>query len=529
MLTKQGSSLLAYVSLLAIASLLMACEKKCPNGTALLNGGCVKVLQTEQGVAVASPAGSGAQTSEGVAGMAAPTTTGSPSAGGSSAVVMGTRSSGGVQNGSASSTPQGNSAPSANDPAMTNAASDAGAASSPADNSASANDEPVAVCNDGELRCSTAMLGTLETCVGGQWAQQPCAAEEMCLDASDGARCVLPVEACAGRDGQNVCTDAGEMLACLPGGEAMTVATCADAALCKAGIATGACAQCEPGAMKCSGAELEVCSPDGQGFATQEPCASAALCNAQAGRCNAPACEADEHVCEGDTLKRCVADQTALMVARLCGRGLCDAANKDCKVCNPGAKSCAGNTLMTCDSEGRRLERGAACSGETPTCDAEQGCVECAATTDCRAVHDCAELSGCTGGKCQFRPKPRQTGSGNGRFVRAGKPETDPIYLVLGNALFYVREESEVDFNQVNIESLSRYLECPVAGTLIRDRGDALGYIYVSDGSSLNWVKSPDDLQQYCGGEASVLSAPTGSLSSPAFPPPLGTCRLNRN
>jgi hypothetical protein len=118
-------------------------------------------------------------------------------------------------------------------------------------------------------------------------------------------------------------------------------------------------------------------------------------------------------------------------------------------------------------------------------------------------------------------------------LVRAGGADPDPIFLVLGGALFYVSTEAEVfqlgGFDKVQIKSLGGYRQCPVEGTLIRESGDTVGYIYVSDGERLNWVKSPEDLEQYCGGISNALSAPRGSLSSPAFRPPLGTCSINRN
>jgi|GEM_PF-6155665 len=432
MLPKRGSSLLACVSFLAISSLLLACEKKCPSGTALLNGGCIKVTQTDQGVAVVSPPGSGAQTVGGLAGTTAPTTTGASAAGGSSADAMGARSSSGMQNGMA----QVPSASSANAPSMTTTAGDAGVASAPADNGEPANEEPVVVCADGELRCSTAMLGTLETCVGGQWAQQPCAADEMCLDAADGARCVLPVEACAGRDGENVCTDAGAMLACLPGGEAMPVATCTDAALCKAGIATGACARCVPGTHQCNGQALETCDAQGQGFAMQDSCASAALCDDKQGRCTAPKCEADQHVCEGSALKKCNQELTALESVRQCLPGLCDQENRTCRMCMSGQARCGVGGRQECDEQGQSFAA-AACPEDTPVCYGAGECVECNATGDC-APRAC-QVASCGSRNCTYRRTPENGVScryNDGDKVRSGPDGA--IYVIAGAAAWHI-------------------------------------------------------------------------------------------
>lgn len=511
---KSDSFLLAHVSLLAVASLLTACERKCPSGTALLNGGCIKVVQTEQGVMPASAAGSGVPAGGGTAGTAA------ARPGSSAATETAAPSSGSMQSGMAmrSQTP-GASNPSA---PSTSATSDAGAATS-ADNGEPANDEPVVVCSDGELQCSTAMLGTLETCVGGQWAQQPCAAEEMCLDAADGARCVLPVEACAGRDGENVCTDAGEMLACLPGGEAMTVATCTDAALCKAGIAAGACAQCVPGTHQCNGQALETCDAQGQGFALQDSCASAALCDAKQGRCTAPKCEAEQHVCEGSALKKCNQDLTPLESVRQCLPGLCDEENRTCRMCMPGQARCGVGGRQQCDEQGQSFAA-AACPEDTPVCAGAGESVQCGTTRDCapRACH----VASCGSRQCTYRPTPSSdTGCrySEGQKIRPGGVDGPGlIYVIVAGAAWHIYTAEDLNGNFGGLSNLmdttGSGAPCttrPKKGVNLRETDDnRIGHI----GEDGRWhhIVNGDDFTNNCGGR--VLLIPAGGLMRNGVP-----------
>lgn len=377
---------------------------------------------------------------------------------------------------------------------------------------------PVSVCLDGERRCASAMLGTLETCVGGQWAPESCAADEMCLDAADGARCVLPVEACTGRDGENVCTDAGEMLACLPAGEAMTVATCADPALCKAGIASGRCAECVPGVHECRGQDLEACDPEGQGFVVQESCASAVLCDQQSGRCAAPSCEAEEHLCEGNALKRCNKDLTAFELVRQCGPGLCDEENRTCRMCMPGQARCSSGSRQQCDDQGRMFAA-AACPEDTPICYGNGECAECATTRDCapRACH----VVSCGSQRCTYRPTPstpRNCRYSDGAKIRPGGVDGPGlIYVIVAGAAFHIYTAEDLNANFGGLDGVSDTQgsgpPCgsqPIHGVNLRETDDnRIGHI--GDDGRWHHIVNGADFTNNCGG--SVLLIPAGGLA----------------
>ncbi|HET8936066.1 MAG TPA: hypothetical protein VFN67_21615 [Polyangiales bacterium] len=340
------------------------------------------------------------------------------------------------------------------------------------------------------------------------------------------------VAACAGNAGEAACDEQGTLLMCDDHGAAKRIAACMSAELCEAGRSYGKCAACLPGAAKCDGAMLMRCSADASTFAAESDCKSAQLCDQVRGTCLSSACEADAYSCDGDRLNVCKPDLTGYQFAKQCPPGLCDAGKKGCKQCKPGAMSCDGATLMTCDGLGEHLEVGAMCEGQSPICDESRGCVECKATSDCKAAHDCADLTGCSAGVCQYAAKMRRTAVGDGSLVREGNPDPDPIYVVFGGALFYISSEDEVNsyggFAKVQIKPLS-YARCPVPGTLITERGDSVGYIYVSDGKQLNSIKSQSDLEMYCGGSASIVVVPAGSLTTTTYSPPAGLCPVNKN
>lgn len=505
------SALLLDLVLLASCSLLGACEKKCPPGTALVAGQSCNPVNggNNQNVTGEVVAGSDApqatpSTPEAAVNTAVPPVAAKRAAT-NTATPMAEMQMPGVP-----VTPQ--SPQRMNMPVET----DAGQAPSTA-----VDMEPVAVCAPSELRCNPSTPGTLDTCEAGQWASQPCAAEEMCLDATDGARCVLPVEACVGREGENVCTETGEMLACLVGGEAMTVASCADSALCKAGIANGRCAECIPGAHQCKGAELETCDPEGQGFVSQESCGSAALCDETKGRCIAPTCEANEYVCEGNALKHCSTDLTKLETTRQCGPGLCDAANQTCRMCMPGQTRCSGRMRQECDAEGRSFAA-AACPDDNPICFGNGECAQCAAPTDCepRACHTVS----CGSRRCSYTPTPKGNTASckfrDGDKVRpGGTTGAGAIYVIAGGAAFHIFTGPELTnhfgglagvIDDPSPNALSGCGKVPANGTNIQQAGDdRIGHMA---GGKWHHIVHGEDLTNNCGGLISVRKIPSDGL-----------------
>jgi hypothetical protein len=242
------------------------------------------------------------------------------------------------------------------------------------------------------------------------------------------------------------------------------------------------------------------------------------LCDSTSGKCKPTACEAGAFQCAGDVLQQCNADLTSFGSPKQCGPGLCDLANKTCKVCKPGTKMCAGNTVVTCDAAGQNLAMNA-CDSAAPFCSGQGVCSECKSTSDCKDAPACQVASGCSVGKCSYQPKKvdKSRAGTDGLLVRLGNPDPDPIYVIYGGAKFHIPNETEFplygDISQVTIDANlnSNYTNVPVDGTLVQDRGDPQGHIYRAEGGKLRWILEPGSIQT-CGGGAPVKLCPTGSL-----------------
>lgn len=501
---RNDSRILLCLGVVVAGLLAQACEKKCPTGSTLQGQQCI-ASGGAQGVAQAPAAGAAAT---------APTETGATEATEPSAASSAGRNA----KKPVATAAAGSSAAPTTPPRMAMAATAADAGSAlPAEPAA-----PAAACDEAEVRCNPTTAGVVETCEAGQWVPQDCAAGEQCIDAADGPKCVLPVEACAGRDGQSICTDTGEMLACMEGGGAMTVAMCSDSTLCKAGLTSGACANCVPGTFQCTGTQLQSCDPEGQAFGVQEQCASAALCDKMAGQCKAPACEAGEFKCTGDNLTRCNKDQTAFEMSKRCMPGLCDEQAQTCRMCMAGTARCSGSARQECDDSGQKFVA-AACPDATPFCIGDGQCTECRLQNDCkpRACH----VAACGLGKCSYTPDAKRAsrcGYGNGTKIRYTMDgEGGKIYVVAGGAKFHIRTAEELDAyfggaNGVTEVSSSALAACgtdPDVGTNLQEVTDpAIGHI----GTDRAWhhIVHAEDLDANCGGYATVAKIPGGGLSA---------------
>jgi len=230
---------------------------------------------------------------------------------------------------------------------------------------------------------------------------------------------------CQGHAGEVVCEGAA-LHHCGADGVTASQETCMTEALCQLGKTAGACALCNPGTFRCQGAELSMCSDAGQYIKSQD-CATAALCNADAGRCTDMVCVPNAVSCssDGSTLKTCNADGSAFAENTSCGAAGCNPTLKVCNKCMPGMRTCSGNSVMVCSSDGQRTDTmqcvaaggecavaacqngscvetkkpsGASCSGGNK-CDSNGRCVACLSAQECPDPGPCSDRK-CSAGVC---------------------------------------------------------------------------------------------------------------------------------
>ena len=219
---------------------------------------------------------------------------------------------------------------------------------------------------DRSSRTRSVRSGVVMEGVGG--GPSTAGVSSLAMDASvtraDAGGAVEPAEPVAAPKAEDVCTDASggavcdgaELHVCSDDGQTTSVESCADATLCEAGASLGRCALCDPGAHRCDGTRLDVCDESGL-FTFQERCETAELCNADVGACTQMLCLPGEVSCSADrsTLNTCNADGSALDRMQSCGESGCDQQNLRCNQCRPGARSCEGDTLATCSNDGQTL------------------------------------------------------------------------------------------------------------------------------------------------------------------------------
>jgi hypothetical protein len=261
----------------------------------------------------------------------------------------------------------------------------------------------------GAIRCVSGSRSDRERCSGGLWGPStPCSPGEVCagLDSAQPGACLAVADVCKGRESKRTCDASGTLYTCDASGVIEAQRSCASAELCMPGIQTGMCATCAPGSFRCTGATLEVCTPDGAAFTQSKACSTAALCDAKAGSCKASTCAPGEKTCKGNDLVECNPDQTGYVTLQACGAGMCNASRGACNACTAGSMRCDGNSTVVCASDGsveNRTSCPMVCSagrcvqcspGETRSCGAE-------ARGICRPGSDtciAGVWSGCIGG-----------------------------------------------------------------------------------------------------------------------------------
>lgn len=269
-------------------------------------------------------------------------------------------------------------------------------------------------CRAGVVRCQGQMLQACESDGSGWRPLQRCESSALCVDSEgEQSRCLdaacEPGVTCAGaelrqcnmdrtgHDSLETCLSAAhcdamagacERERCVPGeitcnGATLQrcndgpsghdeLATCATAALCD-DLVTAACGSdiqncdvgaavcpepaCEAGAMRCSGARLEVCNAGRNGWDFVDACVTPGVCeltqrNPAAVSCLEPLCDIGDVICSplGARLA-CNDDRTEYSVpisqcqsAAECTPQGCEAGSR----CTPGTLSCNGSTLLEC-------------------------------------------------------------------------------------------------------------------------------------------------------------------------------------
>lgn len=213
-------------------------------------------------------------------------------------------------------------------------------------------------CAPGALRCQE---GAAQACERGVWGDaQACGFDQACLEGA----CV-PAQGC--QAGQTLC--AGDKLLACEGDAFVLRLDCADNGLLCDG-AQGACAEriCEPSARSCRGDVALRCDPRGSGFED-----AGVDCAADGGGCFEGLCEArcrpGRVRCDGAQVLTCRPDglgedAQACAPGLICAQGVCGE-----PVCEPGQALCAGARATTCAEDGSGgLPGGEDCAAQGMRC-----------------------------------------------------------------------------------------------------------------------------------------------------------------
>lgn len=215
------------------------------------------------------------------------------------------------------------------------------------------------------------------------------------------------IDACLEKSDAFLC-EGRKLYHCVDGNNAAPE-LCMTPARCDAGVMTGECGECDPGAFRCTGADLEACDETGR-WMPKETCDSEKLCKATTGVCDTKVCGEGEYRCADDgALEVCNSELTDFEFETSCPAGLCNWEAERCNECMPEVVECKSEaTLSTCSADG--MEEVTPCGGDTPFC-VEDACVQCRNDKDCSAESDneCGTRV-CQAGKCAAgEPKPART------------------------------------------------------------------------------------------------------------------------
>jgi hypothetical protein len=112
---------------------------------------------------------------------------------------------------------------------------------------------------------------------------------------------------------------------------------------------------CAAGTVRCSGAALQLCLPDGSRWISTSICASPALCSTDPPSCQPPACALDELSCAGAVLQVCNAQRDGWEPLETCAsEAYCSPNSRQCLAtpCREGELSCNQEQLQRCAQGG---------------------------------------------------------------------------------------------------------------------------------------------------------------------------------
>jgi len=249
-------------------------------------------------------------------------------------------------------------------------------------------------CTPGEVECN---LAVLRQCSQEQtWLElETCTNLASCVVNVDRRGGSCKEDACA-TGGTHVCNGA-QLLRCTNARHRLIeIDTCASAESCNAGAADSQASQgllgtcqptCEPGALRCVGAELQRCDAPGTSWSRLTSCSTEAECSVTAGAC--VACSPGQVECNQAELRRCTQEGAWETLANCGSAEFCDADNRTCleRECPvPGLTECQPDGLRKCRLPNLEWDFLVFCPGDL--CNANDG--KCDSATCARNETRCA-------------------------------------------------------------------------------------------------------------------------------------------
>lgn len=224
--------------------------------------------------------------------------------------------------------------------------------------------------------------GAPVTCTDGDWEKLPeCDGETPICNPLTGA-----CAACTA--GAAHCSSTGQLARCDDFGQWVPQKCPDEMPMC---VGSG-CVACDPNAaeLRCRDNSVEGCNADGEWEIVEACSGESPVCLAQTASCGA--CDEGDRQCNDSGTGFVVCNAQGQFIESICPEGTPLCTGGECVECSEtiGAqRKCVGNTPQICSSNDWIAQ--AACSGETPTCDADTG--ECVCEEGAYRCHGSAGSS----------------------------------------------------------------------------------------------------------------------------------------